>query len=153
MTFAEHMAKRHEEQENIGNAEVSAEEIEEIEEIYDSEQIQIDRVMASLSQRIGTGMEGSAFQREVRERFAEIGFVARCDLKKDLEDPRPWDDKPWVPSISIVGRTEKQGEFDHERMGHEVRSNILGKNEQGAVQKTQVSPGWAKSGSGLIVPD
>jgi hypothetical protein len=115
--------------------------------------IAIEGVMEVLRQKIHTPQEGSAFQREVRERFAEIGFVARCDLKKDLEDPRPWDDKPWVPQISIIGRTEKQGEFDHDQMGHEVRSNILGKNQQGAVQKTQVAPGWSKSGSGLVVPD
>lgn len=135
------------------NAETTAEEVEEIEEVYDSEQIQIDKVMAVLSQRIGTGMEGSAFQREVRERFAEIGFVARCDLKKDMYDPRPWNDKPWIPSIAIVGRTEKQGEFDHDQMGHEVRSNILGKNPQGDVQKKMVGQtGFERRGSGLIVP-
>jgi hypothetical protein len=162
MTFADHPARQkdfrealadRDGNEKVGNAEVEAEDVMDFDDLYDSERIAISGVMAALGQRIGTGMEGSAFQREVRERFAEIGFVARCDLKKDMLDPRPWDDKPWVPDISIIGRTEKQGEFDHERMGHEVRSNILGKNEQGAVQKTQVAPGWSQSKSGLVLPD
>jgi hypothetical protein len=136
----------------IGNAEVDAEDVMDVDDLYDSEQIAINQVSNTLARLIGTGMEGSAFQREARERFAEIGFVVRCDLKKDMLDPRPWDEKPWIPEISLIGRTEKQGEFDHDRMGHEVRSNILGKNAQGSVQKTQVAPGWSQSGSGLIVP-
>lgn len=135
-----------------GNAEVEASEVMDVDDLYDSERIAINNVMAALGEKMGATVEGSAFQREVRDRFAEIGFVVRCDLWKDDDDPRDWDERPWIPSITLVGRTEKQGEFDHERMGHEVRSNILGKNQQGNVQRTQVAGGFSRTDSGLIVP-
>jgi len=164
VTFAEHkeaqdqfragLKDRSGGNDRIGNAEVAADDIEvmDMDDLYDSERIEISRVLAAISQNTGKQVEGGAFQREVRERFAEIGFVVRCDLKKDMLDPRPWEDKPWMPDISLIGRVEKQGEFDHERMGHEVRSNILGKKGQDNVQKTHVAPGWSQSSSGLITP-
>ena len=137
----------------MSNAEATAEEPLDVESLYDSERIAINKVMAVLSEKIGQGMEGSAFMREVRERFAEIGFVVRCDFYRDENDPRPCDERPWLPTITPIGRTEKQGEFDHDKMGHEVRSNILGKNAQGNVQKVQVGqPGFEQRSSGLIVP-
>lgn len=137
----------------MGNAEVDAEQVFDMGDALDSEVIAINRVNAVLSAHIGRGVELSALQREVRERYAEIGFVARCDFYKDMNDPRPWKDKPEIPRITVVGRTEKQGEFDHERMGHEVRSNILGKNKQGDVQQKIVGQtGFERKGSGLIVP-
>ncbi len=143
----------HDDDVQVGNSEVSADQVEELDDLYDSEVLEIDRITAVLSQKIGTMTELSAIQREVRERFAEAGFVARCDFYKDMNDPRPWDEKPSLPRISIVGRTEKVGEFDHERMGHEVRSNILGKNEQGDIQKKQIGQaGFSSTASGLIVP-
>lgn len=140
---------------DVGNAEVKVDEedVLDADDLYDSEKIAINRVLATIQQHVGTGVEGGAFQREVRERFAEIGFVVRCDLWKDDDDPRDWDDKPWIPSITLVARTEKQGEFDHEQMGHEVRSNILGKNAQGDVQRKMVGQtGYERRNSGLIVP-
>lgn len=135
------------------NAETSEDQVFDVDDLLDSERLAINKVMGTLSQKMGTQVEGSAFQREVRERFAEIGFVARCDFWKDDDDPRDWDDKPWIPAITLVGRTEAAGEFDHERMGHEVRSNILGKNVQGDVQRKMVGQtGFESRPSGLIVP-
>lgn len=135
------------------NAEVTDDEVYEVDDLLDSERIAINKVMGALGERMYSNMEGSAFQREVRERFAEIGFVVRCDLMKDDADPRDWDDKPWIPQITLVGRTDAPGEFDHERMGHEVRSNIIGKKGQENVQRTQIAPGFSATKSGLIVPD
>ena len=163
MSFEDHVAQRQQfrqglasrhgaEDEGVGNAEVDAQDVMDYDELYDSERLAISRVMDSLSQSIGTPREGSAFQREVRDRFAEIGFVVRCDLKKDENDPRDWDDRPWIPDISIIGRTEKQGEFDHERMGHEVRSNIIGEKGRDSTQKTQVGQTGFTTTSGIIVP-
>lgn len=136
-----------------GNAEVEGTDIHDLGDLLDSEVIAMTKVDAVLSRYIGRGVELSAFQREVRERYAEIGFVVRCDFYKDMNDPRPWDEKPEIPRITYLGRTEKQGEFDHEQMGHEVRSNILGKNKQGDIQKKLVGQtGFERKGSGLIVP-
>lgn len=136
------------------NAETTVEDVFDVEDLYDSERIAINHVMGALADKIGKGgIEGSAFQREVRERFAEIGFVVRCDFYRDDDDPRPWDDRPWIPQITLVGRTEQQGEFDHDQMGHEVRSNILGKNAQGDIQNKSVGQtGFERRKSGIIVP-
>lgn len=136
-----------------GNAEVASKDVFDADDLLDSERIAINHVIAALNAKVGSQMEGGAFQREVRERFAEIGFVVRCDFWRDDDDPRPWDERPWLPAITLLGRTEDPGEFDHERMGHEVRSNILGKNQQGDVQRKMVGQtGFQSSASGLIVP-
>lgn len=125
------------------------------ESLYDHERIAINKVMQVLAENIGSHRELGAFQREVRERFAEIGFVARCDFYEDEADTRPKGERTQIPQITITGRTEamKVGEFDHDRMGHEVRSNILGVKNQENVQKTQVGQaGFERRSSGLIVP-
>jgi hypothetical protein len=152
--FREGLAQRHQSPDDaIGNAEVAADEVRDMGDVYDHEMIAIKKVSAEIRQHIGKPMEGSAFQRMVREKFAAIGFVVRCDLKKDMLDPKPWDEKPWIPSVEFLGRTDEQGEFDHDQMGHEVRSNILGEKGRDSVQKTHVAPGWAQSSSGLITPN
>lgn len=164
MSAAEHFAQQRFRQsmidrnkggeDKIGNAEVDAEQVMDADDLYDHETLAINRLMATITENIGKQREGSALQREVRERFAEIGFVVRCDLWKDDDDPRSWDERPWWPIITLLGRTEEQGEFDHDRMGHEVRSNILGKKDQDNVQKTTIGQAGfeAKTASGLILP-
>lgn len=130
--------------------------MEDFDQFLDSERIEINRVFAELRENIGKHRERSSFQREARERFAEIGFVVRVDFYQSLhEDHLPEDERTHYPEISFLGRCEpvKIGEFDHERMGHEVRSNIIGKKGQDNVQKTQIAPGFSSTKSGLIVPD
>lgn len=149
MSATDHFAQRQAQQAAID--EEQTEEVLDWEDLYDSEKLQVKAVYQALAESRGH-RELSGFQREVRERFAEIGIVARCDFyeneaEKHLEGVQ-------VPVITLLRRCEptKVGDFDHEQMGHEVRSNILGKKDQDNVQKTQVAPGWSKSGSGLIVP-
>lgn len=135
---------------------VPEEEMEDFDQFLDSERIEINKVFATLRENIGNHRELSSFQREARERFAEIGFVVRVDFfESEHEDHLRPEDRTQYPEITFLGRCDpvKVGEFDHERMGHEVRSNILGKKGQDSVQKVQVAPGWAQSGTGLIVPD
>lgn len=126
------------------------EDVLEWEDLYDTEKIQVRDVFRQLNEATGSHREVSAFQREVRERFAEIGIEARCDIYSEPHKDRL--EGVQVPRVTLIRRIEKVEEFDHERMGHEVRSNVLGEKGRDNVQKTQVAPGWSKSGSGLIVP-
>lgn len=121
-------------------------------DLYDSEKIAISKVSTALMDNINKHRELGAFQREVRERYAEIGFVARCDFyESQYEDHLPKSERTQYPEITLIRRCEPTGEFDHDKMGHEVRSNILGVKGQDSVQKTHVAGGFTTP-SGLIVP-
>lgn len=152
MSASDHFGQRQVQQAMIDEETGIHEEVLDWDDLYDSEKIKVREVYRALQDGTMQHREMGAFQREVRERFAEIGIVARCDFyergdERHLEGVQ-------VPSITLIRRCEptKVGDFDHEQMGHEVRSNILGVKGQENVQKTQVAPGWSKSGSGLIVP-
>lgn len=121
--------------------------------LYDHERLAINKVATALMDNIGRHRELSSFQREARERFAEIGFVVRVDFYEDPNEEHLTGTQ--IPQISLLGRCEplKVGEFDHDQMGHEVRSNILGVKGQDNLQKTQVVPGWASTKSGIVVPE
>lgn len=121
-------------------------------DLLDSERLRINEVYTRLGEYLGQPREMAAFQREVHDRFAEIGFRVRCDFYEDVSEDHLTGVQ--YPSITIEGRIEDPGEFDHDQMGYEVRSNLLGLNKQGAVQKTQIGQtGFGRTKSGLIVPD
>lgn len=152
MSAADHFAQRRAQQDNIADEE----QVLDTDSLYDSERLAINQVTTTLMENIGKHRELGSFQREVRERFAEIGFIARCDFYESRhEDHLPKDERTQYPEITLVGRCDPMqvGDFDHDKMGHEVRSNIIGNKDQDNVQKTQVAPGWSQSGSGLIVPN
>lgn len=151
MTFADHVAQRRSEEEAIREMEEETEEVLDEEDLYDSERLKIAEVWRGIQQRLSFGQhEMSAVQREIRERFEDIGFVVKVQFKES-----PFEEHlagVQYPEVIMVRRCEPKGEFDHDQMAHEVRSDILGKNQQGNVQKTQVAPGWSQKQSGLIVP-
>lgn len=154
MSFSDHQAQR-----AFGKAVIDSKEHAEQEgvldatDLYDSERLAINKVTTEIMSNVNKHRELGSFQREVRERFAEIGFVARCDLyESQHEDHLPKSERTQYPEITLIRRCEPTGEFDHEKMGHEVRSNILGEKGRDSTQKTQVKAGWSRSGSGLIVP-
>lgn len=152
MSARDHFSQRQAQQAKIDDETGVHEEALDWDDLYDSEKIKVREVFFALKEGTMQHREMGAFQREVRERFAEIGIVARCDFyerpdEKHLEGVQ-------VPSITLIRRCEptKVGDFDHDQMGHEVRSNIIGKKDQDNVQRTQIAPGWGQSKSGLIVP-
>lgn len=152
MTFADHQAQRRDQQEALREMEQETEEVLEDDDLLDSERLAIAKVGSEIQQNVSfKSRELSSVQREIRERFEEIGFVVRVDFYEKVYEGHL--EGVQYPSITLVRRCEPtKGEFDHDRMRHEVRSNILGKNQQGNVQTTQVAPGWDQKKSGLIVP-
>lgn len=150
MTFADHQALRRDQQEALREMEDETQEVLNAEDLLDSEVLAINEVARRIQESVSfQNRELSAVQREIRERYEEIGFVVRVDFyERGAEEHLTG---VQIPSITLVRRCEPTGEFDHEQMRHEVRSNILGKNQQGNIQSTQVAPGWDQK-SGLIVP-
>lgn len=111
--------------------------------LYDSEIIAVEKVLEKLNERRTrtARMSYEAFTEEARNRFAEIGLVvsvlwyeagtpqADGSLKK-LEGVL-------IPEILIKARTNaKTFEFDHDRMAHEVQSDLLQLGTGGKIKIT-----------------
>lgn len=95
-------------------------------DILDSEVLQIEKVINILKERSRTRRNYDDFQREIKERFAEIGFVVDVAwYETNQADVK-------MPEIVIKGRTEAKA-FDRERMTAEVTGDVLGFGEGGVI--------------------
>lgn len=123
-------------------------------DLYDSDRAALQQVVAILNGNIGKRRDVDAFAREATERIAEAGFVAQVVVKEDpAEDHLPRHERTYYPQVSLIGRIEPESEFDHDKMGHEVRSDLLGLRGGDNRQRTQVGqPGFESRSSGLVVP-
>jgi hypothetical protein len=96
-------------------------------DLYDSEVIQVEKVLQRLMQRSESRRDYDAFDREIRQRFEEIGFVVKISWWSTTMDD------VYSPKIEVVGRTEKH-EFDHDQMVHEVTNDILDIGQGGVIK-------------------
>lgn len=97
-------------------------------DIYDSEIAEIERVSNILKVRARQPRNYDDFQREIKERFAEIGFVV---------DVKWWEtnvEGVMMPEIEIIGRVDKSHVFDRDRMVHEVTNDLLDLGEGGVIK-------------------
>lgn len=115
-------------------------------ELYDSERDTLRKIIYGL--RLKHSFRGvtrekeeeaikQAFTREAIQRCAEAGFIV--DVLWHWEDERTGDMSPnvsddpedknlyWNPKVVIAGRLDKVavGEFDHDKLKHEIRSGLL----------------------------
>jgi hypothetical protein len=96
-----------------------------LDDLYESD---LDMMVGILDQvqtkAIGHLTDLDAFQREVKERMAEAGYVVKVRWYKGTYegDSQVYD----CPAIEVVSLTEKRGEFDHDRMAYEVQHDVLG---------------------------
>jgi hypothetical protein len=96
--------------------------------VYDSEMEVLLRIKRELDERTYKSHDLNAFDREIIERYAEAGFVVKVT----------WYDTDqkgtYCPEIEVIGRCDpiRAGEFDHDRMRHEVVNNYLGLPESDA---------------------
>lgn len=143
MTFAEHQAQRQQAVTQMGgNTDGIASDID----LYDSDRLAINQVVHDLQNSIGKRRDPEGWAKEILERFGLAGYYVDVRLV-ELEDGTIG------TAITITGKVEEGEEFDHEKMGHEVRSNILGVKGQDNLQKTQIGQtGFSRTNSGLIVP-
>lgn len=119
-------------------------------QLLDSEVVEIGKVAAKLNRFRNTHTNLESFGREVQERFAEIGLLVRVGLK-----PLHYGGETvYGIVLTIMDHIgdEDSKPFDHEKMGHEVRSNIRGLDQPDVAPSPKVGmPGrgalWTPKGS------
>lgn len=96
-------------------------------DLYDSEVIAIGGVIERLRTRASKSVHYDTFQKEIKDRFADIGLVVDVLwYETDQADVK-------MPEIVIKARTESHT-FDRDRMVHEVTNDILGLGEGGVIK-------------------
>jgi hypothetical protein len=109
--------------------------------LYDSEIIEVEKVLEKLNKRRESRTSYEAFTDEVKNRFHEIGLVASVLwYEAGAEQPDGSLKKiegVLIPEILIKARTDaKTFTFDHERMQHEVQSDLLQLGTGGKIKLT-----------------
>jgi hypothetical protein len=110
-------------------------------DLYDHEIIAIDGVLEKLRFKQGHRHNYNDLEREIRERFAEIGLVVSVTWREYAIGGVKQEGA--MPDITPVARTEPH-EFDHDRQVHEVTHNILDIPGQEGVIKTDESGTFRK---------
>lgn len=108
-------------------------------QLYDSEILQCEKVLAELNKSQGKRRDLEDYRKEIIGRFEEVGLVVTVLVyDTTIESVYAFD-------IQIEGRTGKF-DYDPDQMVHEVREDILEllpPSERGQ---------WIKTGSGIEVP-
>jgi hypothetical protein len=100
-------------------------------ELYDSDILVVEKVLNIIKERAEQrSHDYDAFDREIKERFYDAGYIV--DVKWWSTDQKDL----YAPDIEIIGRVDKQGEFDHDKMGHEVVNDILELGTKGKIAVT-----------------
>lgn len=131
--------------------------------LYDHDVLAIEAVIEKLNESRLRPTTVDGWRREIEERFAEAGFTVSVVLRQLEAVERPDGTLAKVTgtyiynTITITGRVEKQGEFDHDLQRHEVQANIRNLDQPDAPKKkTSVSmatgPNVVRRDSGLYVP-
>jgi hypothetical protein len=96
-------------------------------QLYDSEIEAALGVLATLRGRSASRCDLEAFNREIHQRFEEIGLVVQVKwFETNVEDT-------YASDIDIVGRTEEHV-FDHDKMVHQVVHDILQTGDSGVIK-------------------
>jgi hypothetical protein len=97
-------------------------------DILDSEAIVIGDIWEALQEKArGRSLNYADFDREIKERYAEAGFVVDVVwYHTNVESVK-------MPEIVFKARTERK-EFDRDQMVHEVTNDILGTGQGGVIK-------------------
>ena len=94
-------------------------------EVYPSEIAKVKSVLERLEDSFTKRLvddpkeAAEAFNQRATNLFGEIGFVVEVEWMEAEENPFG-PATMYVPSVSIVGRTRKETEVDHDRMQHDI---------------------------------
>lgn len=101
-------------------------------ELYDTEVLQIEKVIRSLRQYATDHgvVDYDAYDRQIKDRFNDIGFDVTVNwYETDQRDVK-------MPEIQIVGRTDAIA-FDREQQRHEIISDVLERGEGGTIKMSK----------------
>jgi hypothetical protein len=105
-------------------------------ELYDHEVDEALGVLAKLQDRAAARSHNyTDFEREIRERFAEIGLTVHVNWHGYSVGGQVQEGSA-MPEVTITGRTDPKFAFDPDRQVHEVTANILDLPGQEGVIKT-----------------
>ncbi|MCW2929905.1 MAG: hypothetical protein JWM19_867 [Actinomycetia bacterium] len=100
---------------------------------YDHEVEAILALLASLNERAKARRHNYGdFEREIREKFAGLGFTVDVNWYEFEVSGRKQDGA--MPEITVTGRTDKDFTFDPDRQVHEVTSDVLGLGDEGVIK-------------------
>lgn len=93
-------------------------------ELYDSEVLKIEDVLLKLNEKVGTERNIKDFEREIKDRFADIGLIVEVNWYEYAVEGTKIEGGA-MPQVTITGRVEGPEEFDYDRQRHEVVGNVL----------------------------
>lgn len=112
-------------------------------ELYDSEILEIEKVLNIMNDKRKQRRDYDSFTNELKERFHEIGLVISVLWYEAGEEQADGSVKKiegvLLPEIVIKDRVAKHT-FDHERMKHEIVNNILELPNQEKGQLIKATP-------------
>lgn len=106
-------------------------------ELYDSDILVIEEILAHLARRAEGRRDRDAFDREIKERFTDAGFEVATSWFH-VADRRTGQEVPdvYMPEITVNGRVQKRFTFDHDQQVHEVTNDLLELDEGGVIKTT-----------------
>jgi hypothetical protein len=102
-------------------------------DLYDHEVKQVIGLIEELNERAGARQHNyNDFEREIRDRFAKLGFTVDVNWYRFERDGVEQDGA--MPEITITGRTDDKFQFDPDRQVHEAVHDVLGLGEEGWIK-------------------
>lgn len=95
--------------------------------VHDSEILKIERILNAMRIKAQSAVNYQAFQDEIIERFADIGFDV------DVRWYETNVERVLMPEINIKGRVEPKV-FDSDQQVHEVTNDLLGLGDGGVIK-------------------
>lgn len=93
-------------------------------DLYDTEVRDVIALLKDLNERAASRMHNYGdFEREMREKFAELGFTVDVNWYRFEADGAEQDGA--MPEVTITGRVDKGFTFDPDRQVHEAVANVL----------------------------
>lgn len=118
-------------------------------DVYDHEVIEINKVMDALKARSTGARHLDDFDREIKERFADIGFRVTVNWHTAAGPDNIEIPDLYMPEVTIDGRIAPDGDvlkpgeyaFDHDQQVHEVTNDLLELGEEGVIKTGKIDPG------------
>lgn len=109
-------------------------------DLYDSEVAQVLAVLGELRERAAAKRHNyNEFEREIRDRFAAIGFTVDVNWYEFALDGQPQEGA--MPEVTISGRADPSFKFDPDQQVHEAVHDVLGLGEEGWIRTDKETVG------------
>jgi hypothetical protein len=116
-------------------------------DLYDHEVKAIIGLLAELNERAKAKQHNyNDFEREVRDRFAALGFTVDVSWYEFEAGGQKQDGA--MPEVTVTGRTDGKFQFDPDRQVREVTSDILGLGDGGVIKTDKAAVGRLLDGQG-----